>query len=184
MNRKKGGFTFIELMVAISIIGVLMTIVVAGGSAARKSARVAQRVSDIKKVQGALDLYYANNKSYPSTSGAHRGVCPSYNGGGAYTTNNGLVIPGLAPQYINQVPADPQTSASNDSNCYLYISNGTDYAFIIHQVTELSDGSAGATYAKYPELIDPARDSGSNSALVDGSVVWAWKVSSPGGIGW
>lgn len=172
MNRKKDGFTFIELMVAISIIGVLMTIVVAGGSAARKSARVAQRVSDIKKVQGALDLYYANNKSYPSTSGAHRGVCPSYNGGGAYTTNNGLVIPGLVPQYINQIPTDPQTSASNDSNCYLYISNGTDYAFIIHQVTELSDGSAGASYSKYPELVDPLRPT------------WAWKVSSPGGVGW
>jgi len=172
MYRKKGGFTFIELLVAFSIIGVLMTIVVAGGSAARKSARVAQRVSDIKKVQSALDLYYANNKSYPSTSGAHRGICASYNGGGAYTTNNGLVIPGLAPQYINQVPADPQSSAAYDSNCYLYISNGTDYAFIIHQVVELSDGSAGASYAKYPELVDPSRPT------------YAWKVSSPGGVGW
>lgn len=167
-RQSNKGFTFIELAVSIAIIGVLSTVILSSVNGARKSARVAQRVSDLKKVQAALDLYYAKNKSYPSTGGAHRGVCPSYSGGGAYTANNGLVIPGLVPQYINQIPVDPQTSATNDSNCYLYRSNGTDYAFIAHQVLELSDGSAGASYAKYPELVDPLRPT------------WAWKVYSPG----
>lgn len=172
MRTLNKGFTFIELMVVIAIIGVLSTVVMAGAASTRKSARVAQRVSDIKRVQSALDLYYSNNKAYPSTGGSWRGVCQSFNGGGAYTANNGQVIPGLAPDYILMVPTDPQTSASNDSNCYLYASNGTDYAFLVYQVTELSNGSSGASYAKYPELFDSARPT------------WAWKVASPGGVGW
>lgn len=172
MRTFSKGFTFIELMVAIAIIGVLSTVVMAGAASTRKSARVAQRVSDIKRVQSALDLYYANNKSYPSTGGAYRGVCPSYNGSGAYTAKNGLVIPGLVPDYILSIPVDPQTSATSDANCYLYNSNGIDYVFLVHQVTELSNGSSGASYAKYPELFDPNRPT------------WAWKISSPGAVNW
>jgi len=172
MRRNIGGFTFIELLVALSIIGLLATVIMAGAEATRKSARVAQRVSDMKQVQNALDLYYANNKAYPSTSGVYRGVCPGFNGGGAYTVNNGLVIPGLAPEYIIAVPVDPQSNITSDTNCYLYTSNGTDYAFLVHRVTELRNGSSGASYAKYPELFDTVRPT------------WAWKVASPGGILW
>lgn len=167
-QSSKKGFTFIELLVAFSIIGVLMTIVVAGASATRKSARVAQRVSDMKKVQSALDLYYARNKSYPPTGGSinWRSTC---SGWGGYTLNN--VIPNLVPEYLSVMPSDPQTAPGSDYNCYLYTSNGTDYAFLDHDVVELSSGP-GATYAKYPELYDPTRPT------------WAWKVSSPGAISW
>ncbi len=163
------GFTFIELLVAISIVGVLMTIVVAGASATRKSARVAQRVSDMKKVQSALDLYYANNKSYPSTGGSAswHSTCSTW---GSYTSSN--VIPGLVPDYLSIMPNDPQTATGSNYNCYLYTSNGIDYAFLDHDVTELGNGSSGATYSKYPELMDPTRPT------------LAWKVSSPGGVNW
>lgn len=185
MYRKKGGFTFIELLVAISIIGVLMTIVVAGGSATRKSARVAQRVSDMKKVQSALDLYYAKYKAYPSTlswwggaTNGWRSVCNTWKGSGAdqVTSGNDVIkdLPTgrlLVPDYLASVPNDPQMDVVNSTSCYLYKSNGADYAFLAHEVTELSAGP-GATYAKYPELVDPIRPT------------WAWKVSSPGGVGW
>lgn len=177
MYQKKStrGFTFVELMVSIAIIGVLSAVVLSGVDRVRKNARVAQRVSDLKRVQSALDLYYAKNRSYPVTGGAWRGVCASYSAGGTYTANNGLVIPGLAPTYIPRIPVDPQGSPSSDYNCYLYRSggnpDGTDYAFLVHAVTELSDGSSGASYAKYPEFYDSNRPT------------WAWKVSSPGGTG-
>lgn len=167
---KQKGFTFIELAVAIAIIGVLSALIFSGAASSRKSARVAQRVADLKRVQAALDLYYAKNKSYP-VANSWRGICFSYNGGGAYTKANGLWIPGLSPDYLQTIPTDPQSSPSNDANCYLYYSNGADYALLAHQVTELSNGSSGASYAKYPEFFDPIRPT------------WAWKVSSPGGTG-
>lgn len=183
----KKGFTFIELLVAISIIGVLATIILSGGAATRKSARVVQRVSDMKRVQSALDLYYSNNRSYPSTGGtaSWRSVCSSW---GGYTSdmviidiNNGNK---LVPTYLSTMPSDPQTTTGSNENCYLYTSNGTDYAFLDHQVTELATGNSGATYAKYTELLDPHRDGGSNPAVLEGTNVWAWKVSSPGAIAW
>lgn len=59
MNKK--GFTLIEILVVIFIIGLLVTIVVAGVNYARQKARDGQRVSDLTTVAGALDKYYLDN---------------------------------------------------------------------------------------------------------------------------
>ncbi|MCX6703777.1 MAG: type II secretion system protein [Candidatus Zambryskibacteria bacterium] len=174
------GFTLVELMVSISIIMLLSTLVLSGVAGTRKSARVLQRIADLKQVQGALERYYANNKSYPVSVGqTWSSVCPAWGG-----LSPNAVIPGLAPAYINTIPVDPQTAANSNSNCYIYASNGTDYALLDHWVTELEAGNSGATYLKYPELVDPARDGGSSTSIVDGAGVWAWKVSSPGARVW
>lgn len=171
-------------MVTIAIIGILSTVTYTSFSQAQKKSRMAKRVSDLKQMQVALEYYYAVNKSYPNSGGAWVTECVEFNG----TGNN--VIPGLAPNYISKIPVDPKSAPVLNTSpvyrpawqdCYLYMSyNGIDYAFLDHSVSEFSQ----ADYAKQPELIDPARDGGSNSALVDGSGVWAWKVYSPGGIAW
>ncbi len=182
--KNKQGFTVVELMVTIAIIGILSTVTYASFSQAQKKSRMAKRVSDLKQMQVALEYYYAVNKSYPNSGGAWITECVEFNG----TGNN--VIPGLAPNYISRIPVDPRSAPVHAvapvnrpawADCYLYMSyNGVDYAFLDHGVSEFTQ----ADYAKQPELIDPARDGGSNPALVDGSGVWAWKVYSPGGITW
>ena len=53
-NRKKG-FTIIELLVVISIIGLLSTISVVSLNGARIKSRDAKRVSDIKQIKTGLD---------------------------------------------------------------------------------------------------------------------------------
>lgn len=174
-QRASRGFTFIELMVAVSIIGMLSTIILTAAAGTRKSARVAQRVADMKRVQSALELYYANNRAYPLSQGnTFASVCPAWGG-----LSQNAVIPGLVPDYINIIPVDPQTKPGSNQNCYIYISNGIDYAFLDHDVTELYAGP-GATYSKYKELIDPGRDSGPDNSLVDGVGIWSWKVYSAG----
>lgn len=178
MFRKQShkGFTFIELAVSIAIIGVLSAVILSSVSGTRKSGRVAQRVGNIKRVQTALDLYYAKNKVYPTTGGSAswRSTCPAW---GGFSLDNVIMDTvnsnRLVPTYLIVMPEDPQrSSGGSNKNCYLYTSNGTDYAFLIHDVTELAPGNSGATYAKYPELYDPVRPT------------WAWKVSSPGAINW
>lgn len=181
-SKNKKGFTVVELMVVISIIGILSTITFASFSQAQKRARIAKRVSDLKQMQVALEYYYAVNRSYPNSAGVWITECVEFNG----TGNN--VIPGLVPNYISKIPVDPKSSPTSGSprpvwqDCYLYMSyNGLEYAFLDHSISEFTQ----ADYLSQPQLIDPARDGGSNASVVDSSSgIWSWKVYSPGGIAW
>ncbi len=72
-NKKRGGiggFTLIELLVVIAIIGILSSIVLASLNSARKKGRDARRVADIKQIQLALEMYFDDNGSYPTSLGA------------------------------------------------------------------------------------------------------------------
>lgn len=69
MGKQTRGFTLIELLVVIAIIGILSSVVLASLNGARKKGRDARRVSDLKQIQLALELYYDANSSYPATSG-------------------------------------------------------------------------------------------------------------------
>jgi len=63
--HKKHGFTLVELLIVISIIGVLTSVVIASTTATRSKARDVRRIGDLKEVQLALALYYDVNRSYP-----------------------------------------------------------------------------------------------------------------------
>ncbi|HOZ53115.1 MAG TPA: type II secretion system protein [bacterium] len=65
MNKKKKGFTLIELLVVIAIIGILATLAVVALQQARKNARDAKRIADIKQMQTALELYFNDWQGYP-----------------------------------------------------------------------------------------------------------------------
>ena len=64
--RKQKGFTLIELLVVIAIIGLLSTLAVVALNNARMKARDAKRVSDIKQIQTALELYFNDASDYPA----------------------------------------------------------------------------------------------------------------------
>jgi prepilin-type N-terminal cleavage/methylation domain-containing protein len=65
MKNSKKGFTLVELMVVIAIVGLLSSIVLSSLGTARGKARDARRFEDLKQMQLALDLYYSFNKAYP-----------------------------------------------------------------------------------------------------------------------
>lgn len=65
MTNQKG-FTLIELLVVIAIIGILSSVVLASLNSAREKARDAKRISDMKQIQIALELYYDINGIYPN----------------------------------------------------------------------------------------------------------------------
>lgn len=67
MNKKSQlGFTLIEILIVISIIGLLSAATLIGLGAFRGQGRDARRLSDLRQIQNALELYYANNSSYPA----------------------------------------------------------------------------------------------------------------------
>jgi prepilin-type N-terminal cleavage/methylation domain-containing protein len=67
--KSKNGFSLIELLVVISIIGVLAAILMVNLMGARERGRDSQRIQDLNSLKGALRLYYNDNQSYPSGSG-------------------------------------------------------------------------------------------------------------------
>lgn len=65
-NENTKGFTLIELLVVIAIIGILSSVVLASLNSAREKSRDARRISDIKQIQIALEIYFDTEGQYPS----------------------------------------------------------------------------------------------------------------------
>lgn len=61
MNKKYCGFTLVEMLVVISIIGVLVGVAIFGLRGSTENARNAQRKSDLKQYQIALENYANKN---------------------------------------------------------------------------------------------------------------------------
>lgn len=64
--KKTSGFTLVELLVVISIIGLLTTIVVVSINNVRVKSRDALRSANISLLASALEIYYNSNSGYPS----------------------------------------------------------------------------------------------------------------------
>src|SRR3989344_2881534 len=74
MRRLNRGFTLLELLVVISLIGLLVTIGSVSYTSAQKKSRDARRKGDMKAVQNGFEQFYAGNTRYPKTSGEGGGA--------------------------------------------------------------------------------------------------------------
>ena len=113
--HSKRGFTLIELLVVIAIIGILASIVIASLNTARQKGRDARRLSDIKQIQLALELYYDACGNYPTTIyGTTNNTCNGNSGSGL--TQGG---------FISKVPFEilGTTACTNgaQASCYAYV---------------------------------------------------------------
>jgi len=125
MNKK--GFTLIELLVVIAIIGLLSTLAVVALGQARVKARDSKRLSDLKQIQTALELYYTDNSAYPAGSAVTLGST-NY----ACLNADGFAVSGCTSPYMGLVPADP------GSNAYTYTSASSSYTITAQLEGEMS----------------------------------------------
>ncbi len=65
---ERNGFTLVELMVVIVILGLLATVVVLNVLPQGDRARMEKAKSDIATIEAALDTYKLQNLNYPATS--------------------------------------------------------------------------------------------------------------------
>ena len=115
-NYKKG-FTLLEMLVVVSIIGILAALILANLASTRERARDATRQSDIKQYQTALGQYASENTGlYPVRDGAAVDIC--YDNPLWGTDMN-----------LTTCIDDPQ-AVSDPLQRYKYVSNsgGTEYA--------------------------------------------------------
>ena len=106
MKNNKKGFTLIELLVVIAIIGLLSTLSVLALNSARARARDAKRIADVKQIQTALEMYYNDMNTYPTTA--------STTPGSPIASSNGT--------YMKAIPAPPTPADGTcpTANAYTY----------------------------------------------------------------
>lgn len=90
ISLRKAGFTLIELMVVVAIIGILMAAGILAFSNAQQNARDSRRRADIDAISKANEQFYQNNDSSYASSSANlntyfpSGLVPTDPQGGAY----------------------------------------------------------------------------------------------------
>jgi general secretion pathway protein G len=128
-STSQKGFTLIELLVVIAIIGLLSTLAVVALNSARQKSRDSKRVADIKQVQTALELFYADQNGYPVASGVVLGdatdatevLCTSGFEDAATGCGSGTTYMGLVPS----APTPEDGSCVTAENEYTYTATDT-----------------------------------------------------------
>ena len=128
--RKQRGFTLIEIMVVVVILGILAALVVPQVMNRPDQAKVTVAKGDIKAIGAALDMYKLDNYSYPSTQQGLDALVKK---------------PGGNPQpknwnrdgYLKRVPKDPW------GNEYQYLSPGTQGQYDLYSYG--ADGKQGGS---------------------------------------
>jgi general secretion pathway protein G len=99
-NRRAGGFTLVEIMVVVVIIGILGALVVPKLIGRTGESRVAAAKVDISTLMQALKLYKLDNQRYPTTSqGLQSLIAKPTDGPAASGWKSG--------GYIDKLPKDP-----------------------------------------------------------------------------
>ena len=121
MQRAQMGFTLIEIMVVVVIIGMLATVILPKVLGRQDEAFIAKAKSDIRAISSSVKLYKLDNFKYPNTL-------------------SDLVSGGAKGRgYLEKVPKDPW------GNDYQYASAGTHMEFDVWSFG--ADGTAGGSDA-------------------------------------
>ncbi|MEZ7820853.1 MAG: type II secretion system protein [Patescibacteria group bacterium] len=151
MLKNKKGFTIIELLIVIAIIGLLATISIVALNGARQKGRDAKRVGDIRQIQTALELYFNDQNSYPLVAASTE----LGRGNAAKLCDTGFVATATActRTYMGIVPTNPTPGGSEYT--YTSIGTGTSTSYTLRFTLEDSTGA-------YPAGIHTASQDGIN----------------------
>ena len=146
---KNWGFTLVELLVVVAIIGVLTSLLVVNYQSARERARDAQRKSDFRSLKTALRLYYNDFQEYPGSNGGEIVGC------GTDKTNPTACTWGTEWQlanavYMGRLPVD---ALNADDYVYSYTMTDNGESFELTTLLEnlsdtaIDESQAGCGYS-------------------------------------
>lgn len=155
MKKTTSGFTIVELLIVIVVIGILAAIVIVAFSGVQQRARNSQIKTGVIAYQKALNMYATLNGSYPGTSGCLGAGYPSNNcwvgPSGNYSVN--ATLDGNLSSVMSTKPALTtnilQITASDQRLGALYrVTSATDIKIIYYLEgagQTCMSGSVGAT---------------------------------------
>lgn len=111
---KQAGFTIVELLIVIVVIGILAAITIVAYNGIQARALDSTRSNDLAAIQKALELYKTEKGTYPAAT-----ANPGSSGWELSTDVAGTFIEELKP-YIGEVPIDPVNTAASAYWYYYY----------------------------------------------------------------
>jgi prepilin-type N-terminal cleavage/methylation domain-containing protein len=111
LNKRRAGFTLVEIMIVVAIIALLAAIAVPGFLRARKRSQASRIINDLRLIDSAVDQYaIENNKS----SGTVLAVADWTNylkkGTNLYTTGKDILGNAYGAQTVDSLPKVPSAS--------------------------------------------------------------------------
>ena len=131
-DKTSFGFTIVELLIVIVVIGILAAITIVSFNGVTSKANVSKSQSDLKNMQKLIEMYKVDNGTYPNTSQNW------YFSDAAGASGGDGFIPGVVPTYAKSLPR-PTAGA------YIYISNGTDYKIMRYNAIPSGEWAAVPT---------------------------------------
>jgi prepilin-type N-terminal cleavage/methylation domain-containing protein len=132
---KLRGFTLIEVLVVIGIIGILSAGVLANLGQGSAQARDAERKADLRVLQSALELYNLKNGRYPEGCRGP-GVWSGQVGTNYACPSGSQYIVGLAPEFIPVLPSDAKLNGLNSGYVYTTNVEGSVYKIMARLTVE------------------------------------------------
>lgn len=115
------GFTLVELLIVIAIIGMLMLAAVVLLGDARQEGRDGQRTSQAREFMKALEIYITDTGRYPDSGGEIVSLQDSSTGPGADLINS---------SFVNRLPEDPLYSEPQYG--YKYCSGNRNLSYYLY----------------------------------------------------
>lgn len=126
VGDKKKGFTLIEILVTVAIIGILATLISISVMGSQKKARDTKRTADASSMMTAIGQYKENSGVYPAPCGATENFC-EFSGAA------------LDP-YLSVLPKEPKTNKN-----YLYQNVGANYQIYVQYESDVKGGKQDTT---------------------------------------
>ncbi|MDD5098831.1 MAG: prepilin-type N-terminal cleavage/methylation domain-containing protein [Candidatus Colwellbacteria bacterium] len=131
IEKKESGFTLIEMVIVIAVVGILMGIAFNGIRGVQSSARDTKRVADLRSVQSYLELYFNKCGHYPGDAAC--GVAP-LSGTSGYASMKSALEGSVAN--TGDIPDDPFAGRSSGAVHYEYYSDSNNELYIVGATTE------------------------------------------------
>ena len=123
LNKRRGGFTLVEIMIVVAIIALLAAIAVPGFLRARKRSQASRIINDLRLIDSAVDQYaIETNKSSGATVNTVDWTNYLKQGTNLYLTGKDILGNDFGPQTVDSIPKVPTST-------YNALSDVTDNTF-------------------------------------------------------